>query len=165
MNYPIYIRDYINDATIWFLIGFLLMVIFIVALYFDFWLKDPQTKKIAIKLNKDIYSAIRESLNEKVSTNFIGSILSKEAYEEKYSVENQAIATKEFLENNPYKLKPGFERPKSEWVNSAFQSYKKTDNSKKQVRVPYRLPYIEKLSVDESREINIGSMELVKVKQ
>lgn len=163
MSFPIFVRNYINEPTIWFIIGFLLMVLFIVALYFDFWYREPQSKELATQLNKDIYAAISESLTQKVSTNFLGSILSKEEYEEKYSIENQAQEIRELLSNNAYKIKPGFEKPSSSWVNTVFQAVKKSDAPKKQVNAPYRVFPVQKLSIEESMKISVGSVELERV--
>lgn len=164
MNYPIYVSDYINIDFAVTLILLAILAMALIALWFDLSYK-PKVYELTTLLNRKVYSAIGESINRAHWVTFTNqsSILSREEYELKYSPENQAKAIEESLINNPYKLKQGFEYPKSVWVNTAFQAVKNSENFKKQVKVPYRVFPVEKLLIEESMKISVGSIELEKV--
>lgn len=145
--------------------GLGLMLLFaLIALYYDLTYK-PKVYDLVTLLNRRIYQPIGERFPEKVSTNFLPPILSQAAYNEKYSIENEAKAIIESLKDNKYKTPVGFEKENytGAWVHAEFQKIGKTDMPKKVVKPPYRVIPVQRLSMEESRKISVGSVELEKV--
>ena len=84
--------------------------------------------------------------------------MTQEDYYLKYSLENQAEEIKKSLEWSKYKTPKGFEKETyaGAWIKAEFKQ------PKKEVKPPYFSP-VKTLSLEESREIKVGSIELEKV--
>ena len=157
MNYPIYISDYINIDFAMTLVLFAILAMALIALWFDLSYK-PQVYDLVTLLDRRVSSRASEIFRQKLHITLSESILIQEDYDLKYSLENQAEEIKKSLEGSKYKTPKGFEKETytGAWVKAEFKQ------PKKEVKPPYFSP-VKTLSLEESREIKVGSIELEKV--
>ena len=157
MNYPINVSDYINIDFAMNLILFAILAMALIALWFDLRYK-PQVYDLVTLLDRRVSSRASEIFKQKLHVAFAESILTQEDYDLKYSLENQAEEIKKSLEGSKYKTPKGFERETytGGWIKAEFEQ------AKKEVKPPYFSP-VKTLSLEESREIKVGSIELEKV--
>lgn len=157
MNYPIYISDYINIDFAMTLVLFAILAMALIALWFDLSYK-PQVYDLVTLLDRRVSSRASEIFRQKLHITLSESILIQEDYDLKYSLENQAEEIKKSLEESKYKTPKGFEKETytGAWVKAEFKQ------PKKEVKPPYFSP-VKTLSLEESREIKVGSIELEKV--
>lgn len=157
MNYPIYVSDYINIDFAVTLILLAILAMALIALWFDLSYK-PKVYELVTLLDRRISSRAGEIFSKRLELTFTDSILTQEEFDLKYSIENQAEEIKKSLEGSKYKTPKGFERETytGAWVKAEFKQ------PKKEVKPPYFSP-VKTLSLEESREIKVGSIELEKV--
>ena len=157
MNYPISVSDYINIEFAVNLALFTILAMALIALWFDLRYK-PQVYDLVTLLDRRVSSRASEIFKQKLHVTFSESILTQQDYDLKYSLENQAEEIKKSLEGSKYKTPKGFEKETytGAWVKAEFKQ------PKKEVKPPYFSP-VKTLSLEESREIKVGSIELEKV--
>lgn len=157
MSYPINVSDCINIDFATTLVLFAILAMALIALWFDLSYK-PQVYDLVTLLDRRVSSRASEILKQNLHVTFSESILTQEDYDLKYSLENQAEEIKKSLEGSKYKTPKGFERETytGAWVKAEFEQ------AKKEVKPPYFYP-VKILSLEESREIKVGSIELEKV--
>jgi len=157
MNYPINVSDYINIDFAMNLILFAILAMALIALWFDLRYK-PQVYDLVTLLDRRVSSRASEIFKQKLRVTFSESILTQQDCDLKYSLENQAEEIKKSLEGSKYKPPKGFEKETytGPWVKAEFEQ------AKKEVKPPYFSP-VKTLSLEESRKISFGSIELEKV--
>lgn len=157
MNYPIYVSDYINIDFAVTLILLAILAMALIALWFDLSY-EPQVYDLVTLLDRRVSSRASEILKQKLCVTFSESILTQEDYYLKYSLENQAEEIKKSLEGSRYKTPKGFEKEPytGAWMKAEFKQPKKS------IKPPYFAP-VKILSLEESRKISVGSVELEKV--
>lgn len=151
------VSDYISIDFAMNLILLTILVMALIALWFDLSHK-PQVYDLVTLLDRRVSSRASEILKQNLHVTFSESILTQEDYDLKYSLENQAEEIKKSLEGSKYKTPKGFEKETytGAWVKAEFKQ------PKKEVKPPYFSP-VKTLSLEESREIKVGSIELEKV--
>lgn len=157
MNYPINVSDYISIDFAMTLVLFAILAMALIALWFDLSY-EPQVYDLVTLLDRRVSSRASEILKQKLCVTFSESILTQEDYYLKYSLENQAEEIKKSLEGSRYKTPKGFEKETyaGAWIKAEFKQ------PKKEVKPPYFSP-VKILSLEESRKISAGSIELEKV--
>ena len=157
MNYPINVSDYLDIDFAMNLVLFAILAMALIALWFDLRYK-PKVYDLVTLLDRRISSRAGEIFSKRLELTFTDSILTQEEFDLKYSIENQAEEIKKSLEGSKYKTPKGFERETytGAWVKAEFKQ------PKKEVKPPYFSP-VKTLSLEESREIKVGSIELEKV--
>ena len=157
MNYPINVSDYLDIDFAMNLVLFAILAMALIALWFDLRYK-PKVYDLVTLLDRRISSRAGEIFSKRLELTFTDSILTQEEFDLKYSIENQAEEIKKSLEGSKYKTPKGFERETytGAWVKAEFKQ------PKKEVKPPYFSP-VKILSLEESRKISVGSVELEKV--
>ena len=157
MNYPIHISYYINIDFAMTLVLFAILAMALIALWFDLSY-EPQVYDLVTLLDRRVSSRASEIFRQKLHITLSESILTQEDYDLKYSLENQAEEIKKSLEGSKYKTPKGFEKETytGRWIKAEFEQ------AKKSIKPPYFAP-VKILSLEESREIKVGSIELEKV--
>jgi hypothetical protein len=157
MNYPINVSDYIDIDFAMNLILFAILAMALIALWFDLRYK-PQVYDLVTLLDRRVSSRASEIFKQKLRVTFSESILTQQDYDLKYSLENQAEEIKKSLKSSKYKPFKGVikETYTGGWIKAEFKQ------PKKEVKPPYFSP-VKTLSLEESREIKVGSIELEKV--
>ena len=157
MNYPISVSDYINIDFAMNLVLFAILAMALIALWFDLRY-EPQVYDLVTLLDRRVSSRASEIFKQKLRVTFSESILTQQDYDLKYSLENQAEEIKKSLKESKHKPFKGIikETYTGAWVKAEFKQ------PKKEVKPPYFVP-VKILSLEESREIKVGSIELEKV--
>jgi len=157
MNYLINVSDYIDIDFAVNLVLLAILAMALIALWFDLSYK-PQVYDLVTLLDRRISSRASESLKQKLHVIFSESILTQEDYYLKYSLENQAEEIINSLEGSKCKTPKGFKKETytGAWVKAEFKQ------PKKEVKPPYFSP-VKILSLEESRKISVGSIELEEV--
>ena len=157
MNYPIHISYCINIDFAMTLVLFAILAMALIALWFDLSY-EPQVYDLVTLLDRRVSSRASEIFRQKLHITLSESILTQEDYDLKYSLENQAEEIKKSLKSSKYKPFKGVikETYTGGWIKAEFEQ------AKKEVKPPYFYP-VKILSLEESREIKVGSIELEKV--
>lgn len=157
MSYPIIISDYIDIDFAVTVILLAILFMALIALLFDLSYK-PKVYDLVTLLDRRISSRASEIFKKRLALTFSESILTQKDFDLKYSLEAQAEEIKKSLKGNKYKPFKGVikETYTGGWVKAEFKQ------AKKSVKPPYFYP-VKILSLEESREIKVGSIELEKV--
>lgn len=145
------LTNYINYTLVMDIGLSLMLVIALIALWYDLTYK-PQVYDLVTLLDRRISNSAPRT-EKKLHVTFTPIVAVKD-----YSLEAEAKVTKEIYGNSKYKAPKGFvkESYTGGWIKAEFTQPKKTSNA------PYRLP-VQRLTLEESRKLEVGSMELEKV--
>lgn len=129
----------------------LMLAIALIALWYDLTYK-PKIYDLVALLDRRISNSVPKQ-ERKLHVTFTPIVAVKD-----YSLEAQAKSTKEIYGNSQYRTPKGFQKETytGGWIKAEFTQPKKS------AKVPYRLP-VQRLTLDESRKLEVGSMELEKV--
>lgn len=145
------LTNYINYTLVMDIGLSLMLAIALIALWYDLTYK-PKIYDLVALLDRRISNSVPKQ-ERKLHVTFTPIVAVKD-----YSLEAETKNVKELYSNSEYKTPKGFRKEvyTGGWVKAEFTQPKKTSNA------PYRLP-VQRLTLEESRKLEIGSVELKKV--
>lgn len=145
------LTNYINYTLVMDCGLYLMLAIALIALWYDLTYK-PKVYDLVTLLDKRISNSAPKT-ERKLRVTFTPIVAVKD-----YSLEAEGKNAKELYNNSEYKTSKGFQKETytGGWIKAEFTQPKKS------AKVPYCLP-VQKLTLEESRKLEIGSVELEKV--
>lgn len=145
------LTNYINYTLVMDIGLYLMLVIALIALWYDLTYK-PKVYDLVTLLDRKISNSAPKQ-ERKLHVTFTPIMESKD-----YSLEAEARSTKDLYSKSEYKTLKGFQKETytGGWIKAEFTQPKKS------AKVPYRPP-VQRLTLEESRKLEVGSVELEKV--
>ena len=145
------LTNYIDYQLVMDLGLYLMFAIALIALWYDLTYK-PKVYDLVMLLDRRISNSAPKT-EKKLCVTFTPIVAVKD-----YSLQAEAKNVKELYSKSEYRTPKGFQKETytGGWVKAEFIQPKKS------AKVPYRLP-VQRLTLEESRKLELGSVELEKV--